>query len=359
MNSKLNPIFLELLRCGIWDHPFNTQLADGLTPQDWNALYQTATKQTVIGVCFQAIRKLPIESRPPQAILFSWMGQSLYIEAQSRKMLQVWQELQQRFTTAGIHPLLMKGLSVAACYAHPFSRQAGDIDLFVPDKFQKALQLVQQWKCEIHHSPRHDSFDYLGIHIEMHPEVISVPFKLQTGCTPTNIYLNNTELQIPDVNTTSLLLLSHAAKHFLIRGIGYRHLCDWAAFLQRFHQEIDTDLVLHEAQQMGMYRFAVEFTEAAHRELHLSFPGLERWITDSQEKYVKILIEHLETSGDIATANISIFSMNFIQKVHFVIKTIPRRAFWPRLFWKELYKNIYPEMRRRFIRCIKFWKRKN
>lgn len=359
MDSKFKQVFLELLRCGMEDIRPNSQLFTGLTPQDWNEVFRTVGKQTVIGVCFQAVRKLPPGFRPPQAILLPWMGQSLYIEAQSHKMLQVWQELQRRFTEAGIHPLLMKGLAVASCYARPASRQAGDIDLFVPEKYQEALRLVHQWNCETQHLPQHDSFDYQGIHIEMHPELISVPFKPRTGCRPVAVYWNDTELPTPDVHSTCLLLLSHAAKHFLVRGVGYRHLCDWAVFLQRFHSEIDTDLVLRETRRMGMYRFAVEFTAVAHRELHLSFPGLEKWLKDSREKYVRILIDSLETSGDIAMVNRTIGTLSLSQKIKFVKKAMARKPFWPQLFWKELYINVYPSMKRRFIRCTMFWKRKS
>lgn len=359
MDSKLKQVFLELLRCGINDSQPDTRLFTGLTLQDWTELYQMVSKQTVIGVCFQTVRKLPPDFRPPQAILLPWMGQNLYIEAQSHKMLQVWQELQHRFAEAGIHPLLMKGLAVATCYARPASRQAGDIDFFVPERYQEALRLVHQWNCETHHLPQHDSFDYQGIHIEMHPELISVPFKPRTGCRPAAVYWNDTELPTPDVHSTCLLLLSHAAKHFIKRGIGYRHLCDWAVFLQRFHSEIDTDLVLREARHMGMYRFVVEFTEAAHRELHLSFSGMEKWLKDSQGKYVQLLIERLEESGDIATANAAISSMNFLQRMYFLKKVIERKSFWPQLFWRTCSKIIYTGIKKRMIRCTMFWKRKS
>lgn len=359
MDSKFKQVFLELLRCGMEDIRPNSQLFTGLTPQDWNEVFRIVGKQTVIGVCFQAVRKLPPGFRPPQSILLPWMGQSLYIEAQSHKMLQVWQELQHRFTEAGIHPLLMKGLAVASCYARPASRQAGDIDLFVPEKYQEALRLVHQWNCGTQHLPQHDSFDYQGIHIEMHPELISLPFKPRTGCRPTAVYWNDTELPTPDVHSTCLLLLSHAAKHFIKGGIGYRHLCDWAVFLQRSHSEIDTDLMLREARHMGMYRFAVEFTAAAHRELHLSFPGLEKWLKDSREKYVNLLIERMEESGDIATASVAISSMNFWQKIYFLRKVIERQSFWPQLFWRAWSKIVYVGIKKRMIRCTMFWKRKS
>ena len=120
-----------------------------------------------------------------------------------------------------------------------------------------------------------------------------------------------------------------------------------------------TDLVLREARHMGMYRFVVEFTEAAHRELHLSFWGMEKWLKDSQGKYAQLLIERLEESGDIATANAAISSMNFLQRMYFLKKVIERKSFWPQLFWRTCSKIIYTGIKKRMIRCTMFWKRKS
>lgn len=43
---------------------------------DWNAFYRFAKKQTLAGVIFEGIQRLPKKYAPNQVLLMSWFGQS-------------------------------------------------------------------------------------------------------------------------------------------------------------------------------------------------------------------------------------------------------------------------------------------
>ena len=245
--------FLELLRCGMWGTVPDLKYFEGLTEFDWLEIYMIAGKQTVLGLCLKPILDLPNNVKPPTKLLLQWVGLNRYIEATNYKMLQTWNELKTRFETEGITPVLLKGLSVARWYAHPMSRQSSDIDLFIPEKFDKAIELVKSWGLECKHKEQHDTIVYKGVCIEIHPNVITAPFKPHLNTTLQEFkIIGDTQIRTTDPDTTSLLLLSHAGGHFMNPGIGYRFLCDWAVFLKNNYQQINVDFVLQESRRMGM-----------------------------------------------------------------------------------------------------------
>lgn len=346
MEESTRKAFLELLRSGLWGYEPDSNCFEGLSEEDWREIFRMAGKQTVIGVCIQAVFRLPVACRPPQVVLWKWIGQNLYVEAKNRKMLQVWKEIDSLFVCEGIQPVLMKGFSVGYCYAKPLSRQAGDIDIFIPENFDKALELVRKWGYLIDHKTHHDCFDYKGIHIEMHPRMVIASGQVNMECMPMFETLDGVTLRVPDAHMGSLLLLSHAARHFLIGGIGYRYLCDWAAYLNYYHAYMDTEKVLHEIRKMGLSHFVAEFTEVAHRELGISFDGMDRWREGAKEKYVHRLSEELMEYGDFGAVNFKkTTDRGITDRLQMVWSIVRRKHYWPRLFWKKFPVFIYSRIK--------------
>lgn len=336
--TRIKEAFLELLRCGMWGRKPTERYFTGLTPNDWTAVYRMAGKQTVIGICLIPIRELPETLRPPQQVLLNWIGGGRYIEMRSRKIADTWKELNSRFEAAGIRPVLMKGISVARWYYRPELRQASDIDLYLPEKFDEAIALVHSWGIRTEHKRQHDSLVYKEVPIEIHPEIITVPFKPELTCHLTEEQAGSLTIRVADVHTTSLLLLSHAANHFIIPGIGYRHLCDWAVFLKHNHEKINCNLIREEARRMGMDRFVAEFTELAHTELGLTFDGIEQWTQGAQQKYTRRMSERIREQGDFGNVN---FQKDFHgSKLRFgadlIAGMLKTKYYWPRLFWKKV-----------------------
>lgn len=343
--------FLELMRCGIWGEVPHLELFEDLTEFDWLEIYMIAGKQTVLGICVKPILALPDRLKPPTKLLLQWVGLNRFIEANNNKMLQVWKELQEKFTAVGITPVMFKGLSVAKWYAQPFSRQSSDIDIFIPDQFDKAINLLKQEGIKCSHKIQHDTILYKGVTVEIHPNVITAPYKphVNTTIIEDNLF-NGVTAKVPDYNTNSLMLLSHAAGHFILPGIGYRFLCDWAVYLKNNHTKIDCDLVFREARRMGMHRFVTEFTKLAEVQLGLQFEGLEKWTKDSHKKYLWKLSDELFEQGDFGAVN---FQKNYHgNKIkmgwHILRSLFAARYYWPRLFWrrapKYLYKLLFKKM---------------
>ena len=344
---KNEDAFLELVRSGIWGKAPHVDFFKHLTEFDWLEIYMIAGKQTVLGICLKPILDLPDNLKPPTKLLLQWVGLNRYIEATNYKTLQVWKELESKFHEKGIYPVVVKGMTVAKWYANPMSRQSCDVDIYIPEKFDEAIRLVKDLGLECKHKKQHDTIVYNGIVIEIHPRAFTVPYQPQIKPQfHEETVAGNSKVRVLDPNTAALLLLAHSAGHFLIPGIGYRYLCDWAVFLQNNYQQIDVALVLREAKRMGMIRFVYEFTKLAELSLGLEVPGLEKWTVGSNPKYASKLSDALFERGDLGAINFQKsheghrfkFALNYLRSLWI------SRYYWPRLFWRRAPRFLYRMM---------------
>lgn len=348
---KNEEAFLELLRCGIWGKTPNSEIFKELTQFDWLEIYMIAGKQTVLGICLKSIMNLPNNMKPPTKLLLQWIGVNRFIEAENYKKMQVWKELNAKFEAVGIFPIVLKGMAVAKWYAHPMSRQSSDIDIFIPERFDECISILNSWGIKSKHKSQHDTIVYKGVTIEIHPDILTTPYKPKMDFTVENEIVGDMYLRVPDANINSILLLSHAAGHFLIPGIGYRFLCDWAVFLKNNYEKIDCKLVLKEARRMGMNRFVTEFSELARVKLGLEFPSLEKWTEGTQKKYLVMLSEELFEQGDFGAINFQKdFKGNkFKFALHIFKSLLHSRYYWPKLFWRRAPKFMYKLIRGYFV----------
>lgn len=298
MRPIIKGAFLELVKGGIWAVKPDLTFFNLLTAEDWEAVYSLVQRQSLIGVCFSAVELLPMALRPPQALYLKWFGQVLYIKAGSCRMREAVLEWVAKFEAMDIHPVVMKGLGVACWYPIPVLRMTGDIDLYFPERYNEAVSAVEAEGFRMTYMPDHDKFQYKGIWVEMHHRLIRFPLSADWELGTTVVSDALATYRIPDVDTNALLLISHAAKHLIGPGVGMRHLCDWAVFLQYNYQAIHFNKLWRELKLMGLERFAIEFTALAHDCLEMDFPKVEYWYGDSDYTLEKRLLDDIMDKGD-------------------------------------------------------------
>ena len=75
--NDMNKLFFEPIRVALGN-------ADSLSlkPSDkeWRLLYDMAKKQSLVGICFAAVQRLPEDERPPEMLYLTWMGMSAKIQ---------------------------------------------------------------------------------------------------------------------------------------------------------------------------------------------------------------------------------------------------------------------------------------
>lgn len=201
------------------------------------------------------------------------------------------------FQEEGIRLLVMKGQTLAALYPDPNVRQSGDIDFYIhPSDWERACALVQRILTENHdassdgiqdtNSHKHVEFQLDGVQYEMHRHLLTfnrmknqrywernvVPDILETITTVQISLEGDEKADIPTLSPTynALYTFIHLFHHLIIEGVGLRQFCDWMMVLERHADAIDTSLLQHHLQGLGL--------EKAYREMgtlltdHLGLP---------------------------------------------------------------------------------------
>ena len=216
---------------------------------DWRQLYTFASRQAVLGFCFDGIERLTKEfseelKQNPMGrdLLMTWMGAAQQIRRQNVKVNAVAGKLYSKFREDGLRCCILKGQGNALMYPNPYSRTPGDIDVWV-------------------NASREDITDYAKTHFNLEDDIRfhhlettmdGVPVELHFfPCSMNNpIYharlqkwfRRNADLQyshivgLPDgagdiaIPTTAfnvIYQLTHLYHHFFDEGIGMRQIIDY------------------------------------------------------------------------------------------------------------------------------------
>ncbi|MBQ6299214.1 MAG: nucleotidyltransferase family protein [Bacteroidales bacterium] len=215
-SDPLSVSFFALLRSGLYERPLLQKewpVVAALDEASWSSLLELARQQTVVGLIYRAVTHLPADFSLPGDTVLNLMAFAGGIERENRYKAELVDKMMDEFTSLGLHPVLMKGATVAAFYAYPELRNSGDIDLyFPPEDFRKACNLPG---CE-RTSDRSVHLRRDGEDIDLHDRY----FDLHCAAE-----------KLPAIGTpeaTVLMLSAHILKHAIGTGIGIRQLCDIA-----------------------------------------------------------------------------------------------------------------------------------
>ena len=105
---------------------------------DWQELYSFASKQALLGLCFDGIERLGKEypeelKRNPigRELLMNWMGKAQQIRRQNMKVNVVAGKLFSMLRLDGLRCCILKGQGNALMYPNAYSRNPGDVDVWV------------------------------------------------------------------------------------------------------------------------------------------------------------------------------------------------------------------------------------
>ena len=216
---------------------------------DWQMLYSFASKQALLGLCFEGIERLgkeyPEELRMHpigRELLMTWMGKAQQIRRQNRKVNIVASKLFSMLREDGMRCCILKGQGNALMYPNPYSRTPGDIDVWIDASRERIMEYAQK-KFELGDDIRlqHLETSLDGVPVELHffPCSMNNPIyhaRLQKW------FRRNADLQcshivgLPDgagdiaIPTTAFNVvyqLTHLYHHFFDQGIGMRQIIDY------------------------------------------------------------------------------------------------------------------------------------
>lgn len=105
---------------------------------DWQQLYSFASKQAILGLCFNGIERLgreysdELKQNPIERdLLMTWMGKAQQIRRQNMKVNAVAGKLFSMLSEDGLRCCILKGQGNALMYPNSYSRTPGDIDVWI------------------------------------------------------------------------------------------------------------------------------------------------------------------------------------------------------------------------------------
>ena len=216
---------------------------------DWQQLYSFATKQTIIGICFDGIKRLSeeypeeLKKNPIERdLLMTWMGVSQQIRRQNMKVNGVAAKLYSMLREDGLRCCILKGQGNALMYPNAYSRNPGDVDVWVNVSREQITEYAKKhFKLGDDIRYQHIETSVDGVPVELHffPCTMNNPiynarlqkwFKRNADLQCSNVVSlpdGIGEIAIPTTAFNVIYQLTHLYHHFFDEGIGMRQIIDY------------------------------------------------------------------------------------------------------------------------------------
>lgn len=313
---------------------------------DWQELYSFASRQTILGLCFDGIERLGVEYPEElrlnpigRELLMTWMGKAQQIRRQNRKVNLVASKLFSMLREDGLRCCILKGQGNALMYPNPYSRTPGDIDVWIDASRERIMEYAQKnFELEDDIRLQHLETSLDGVPVELHffPCSMNNPIyhaRLQKW------FRRNADLQcshivgLPDgagdiaIPTTAFNVvyqLTHLYHHFFDEGIGMRQIIDYYYVVNNDELLVIRDTLQRELKHLGLWKFAGAVMYVLHEALGLSE---EKMIAPMDEKRGKLLLAEILNGGN--------FGRHFTKYGHFTQQSMAKKYFLK--IWRNMH----------------------
>ena len=291
---------------------------------NWQRLYGFASKQALLGLCFDGIERLgkeyPEEMKHnpiDRNLLMTWMGAAQQIRRQNMKVNGVAGKLYSMLREDGLRCCILKGQGNALMYPNPYSRNPGDIDVWVNASREQITEYAKKhFELEDDMRFHHLETTMDGVPVELHffPGIMNNPvynarlqkwFKRNADLQCSNVVSLPDcigEIAIPTAAFNVVYQLTHLYHHFFDEGIGMRQIVDYYFVVIRDELLVISDELLvirdtlqRELKYLGLWKFAGAVMYVLHEVLGLPE---ERMIAPIDEKRGKLLAAEILQGGN-------------------------------------------------------------
>ena len=216
---------------------------------DWQQLYSFASKQAILGLCFNGIERLgreysdELKQNPIERdLLMTWMGKAQQIRRQNMKVNSVAGKLFSMLREDGQRCCVLKGQGNALMYPNPYSRTPGDIDVWVNASREEITEYAKRHlnlEDDIRFHHLETTMDGVPVELHFFPCSMNNPlynarlqkwFKRNADLQCSNVVSlpdGIGEIAIPTMAFNVIYQLCHLYHHFFDEGIGMRQIIDY------------------------------------------------------------------------------------------------------------------------------------
>lgn len=265
--KQIDKLFMQLMRVAL-----GAEQRLEMTPsaEEWEAVMMTAAKQSVGGVAFCGVEKLPAEQRPPIEVLMDWSALVDYCEKENVKLNEMCVKVCRICKNEGINACVLKGQGMAALYDQPLRRSSGDIDLWMEGGKEKVVSYIRKNfpKTEGGSDGHHIAVTVKGgIDMEVHyvPGELFNPFHQKAMFKwfddvekkQWNNVLESPCINVPTKQFDVFFILSHMFMHWAVDGCGMKQMVDYYYLVKFVRQNnIDVSEPMSKLKEYGMLPFA-------------------------------------------------------------------------------------------------------
>lgn len=320
-----------------------SRVVDGI---NWKLLYSFASKQALLGFCFDGIERLgneyseELKKNPIERdLLMIWMGKAQQIHRQNMKVNMVASKLYSMLREDGLRCCILKGQGNTLMYSNPYSRTPGDIDVWVNANREVITEYAKcHFKLEDDIRFHHLETAMDGVPVELHfyPCTMNNPiynarlqkwFKRNADLQCSNVVsmLDSIgEIAIPTAAFNVVYQLTHLYHHFFDEGIGMRQIIDYYYVVNNDELLVIRDTLQRELKHLGLWKFARAVMYVQHEALGLSE---KKMIAPMDEKRGKLLLAEILNGGN--------FGQHFTKYGHFTQQGMAKKYFLK--IWRNMH----------------------
>ena len=280
---------------------------DTLNKKDLTTELREANVQAVFSLVYSVLKRQGITPPNFEKMFLQTMANNIRVGHDHT-------ELHEILSSNNIPYVAMKGSASAMYYPEPFLRTMGDVDFLVSAAdLERAGALLEQagfapvekndHECHIAYHRRMNGIRSIW---EMHWSPSGIPegevgeltreYLADIIETAVPCITQGSECLIPTPFHHGVIMLLHTAIHLINTGIGLRHLCDWAVFVDKFSDEEFKDLFEEKLKSIGMWRFAQILTQ-----LSVAYLGMspKQWCDlEVEQEYLETLMSDIFKGGN-------------------------------------------------------------
>ena len=249
---------------------------------DLTSIYEESKAQAVV---LQVFNSVDTKNVTNTAFLEKWFSISMNYLKNNLTIHSNHNYLHRLMIENNINYCVLKGSSSAIYYPDPIMRTMGDVDFLVdPKDFEKTVEILEKEGF----MPINDEEHICHLALKknkMHFEVHFAPAGMPEGNAGELIkaYLEDIfeKSEIAEIAGNQfikphhfhhgLISLMHIYHHMLSEGIGLRHLCDWAAFVDCLENDEFEKLFKEKLTACGLWKFAQTLSFLAYKYLGIEY----------------------------------------------------------------------------------------
>lgn len=207
------------------------------------------------------------------------------------------------------HPfVILKGMAAASYYPKPRERSLGDIDFLIDPSHREEIEDLlskngyQNWNKD---HICHVVFKKGDAHLEMHFEIAGIPYgkagetvrKFMTGAVDHSVtsQFDGWSFPAPEDIYHGLIILLHMQHHMLGEGLGLRHICDWACYLQKTQDKPFWSELINLFEKIGILTYAKVISKISSMYFHINCP---EWAESADEELCRDVMNDVLTGGN-------------------------------------------------------------